>query len=298
MQIKRHQVLIALSLLWALLILALGVWWLYLLVGDSSFFRQANLVIIGGPNLSRMVLWEGSTFIVLLLLLSISLFILYLQDQKRTHAMQAFYAGMTHELKSPLASMRLQSEVLSEAIEAGPRERLKELAGRLIEDALRLEIQMDKILQLSRIERGADLDLRPVSLSEIMIKATQQFGENLNFSYQGEAPLEILADEMALELIIKNLVENTKIHSTSRDVTILLFQNEEVATLTYCDGGDFKGDFAKMGGLFYKYRSSKGSGIGLYLAGKLTKKMKGHMQIANSPLSFKFTFKNAQEIHS
>ena len=60
--------------------------------------------------------------------------------------------------------------------------------------------------------------------------------------------------------------------------------------ITYADEGQFKGDTSKLGKLFYTNHSSRGSGIGLYLCGKLLKAMKSEINIFTQE-KFKVAFK-------
>jgi len=82
-------------------------WWLYLLVGMSNRLQ----ILEGhtdGPNMVRLIMWEGSTFILLLMLIFIFFIVLFYKDVKKNKSIHAFFAGLTHELKTPLASIRLQ----------------------------------------------------------------------------------------------------------------------------------------------------------------------------------------------
>lgn len=251
------------------------------------------------PNLVRMLKWEGTTLILLITFLSISLFILYYKDQRKTKALQAFFAGLTHELKTPLASIRLQAEVINDTIEEKYKEDqlLDTLTDRLIEDTGNLETQMDKILQLSRIERGGNLNPAPVDLMSVLRTTINKRARNLSVEIDQriEDPI-ILADLFALELILKNLFENTKAHTEEKKANIKIDQKEDAIILVYNDGGIFQGEIEKLGNLFYKFNSAKGSGIGLYLIKKLMEKMSGNLVVENkSNLVFTLYFKKEIE---
>lgn len=280
--------LFILTLSWAGVLLLLGGWWVYLIINFESI-----LAIQSHDRMMKMITWEGGSFIILLTLLSFSLLGLYLKDQRKTRSLQAFFASLTHELKTPLASMRLQGEVISEMLQGKDDPKLQKLLSRLIEDTNKLETQMDKILQLSRIERGGKLNLTTVRIIPFVKKLgkdwlndkeTEIFCDNNN--------LAVRADEFALELIIKNLMENTRIHTKSQKVTIKVENRDNKVLLTYEDQGSFTGEVQKLGSLFYKHNSSKGSGIGLYLSEKLMEKMQGSFLIDknNEHLRFNLTF--------
>ncbi|MDD0853282.1 HAMP domain-containing sensor histidine kinase [Halobacteriovorax sp. GB3] len=291
-----------LATLWITTSLALGSWWLYLLVMYEDKLEKLGMTLpeLGfRPNLVRMLKWEGTTLILLITFLSISLFILYYKDQRKTKALQAFFAGLTHELKTPLASIRLQAEVINDTIEEKYKEDklLDTLTDRLIEDTGNLETQMDKILQLSRIERGGNLNPAPVDLMSVLRTTINKRARNLSVEIDQriEDPI-ILADLFALELILKNLFENTKAHTEEKKANIKIDQKEDTIILVYNDGGTFQGEIEKLGNLFYKFNSAKGSGIGLYLIKKLMEKMSGSLVVENkSNLVFTLYFKKETE---
>ena len=288
--------LFVLSLLWTLVLLMIGAWWTYVMINAESI-----LVTAERSKVLKMITWEGSSFIILLLLLSLSLLALFIKDQQKTKSLQAFFASLTHELKTPLASMRLQGEVISELLEEKKDPQLHRLLTRLIEDTNKLENQMDKILQLSRIERGGELNLTSVKLIPFIKK--------IALDYLGERELEIIAsdnelvvdaDEFALQMIFKNLLENSRIHADSSRITISINRHQNWVDLNYSDGGKFSGDEKKLGTLFYKHNSSKGSGIGLYLSEKLMQKMNGSMttSLSHGHLSFHLKFKTTEAFHA
>jgi signal transduction histidine kinase len=293
------KILFTLSLCWMSVLFVLGGWWLYLLS-----HIQDLMTIIGPEKLSKMLFWEGSVFITLLILLSLSLLFFYLKDQSKTKSLQAFFASLTHELKTPLASIKLQAEVIDEIIndshsESKQDQQLKILLGRMTKDTVKLETQMDKILQLSRIERGGELNLTTINLKSFIRKMSKDWEKDFDVKITTpDESIKILADEFALELILKNLFENTQIHSKNKLVDIKISTNQNFSTLIYDDHGVFKGDIKKLSTLFYKFNSSKGSGIGLYLISRLMNKMLGNFEIISfhekQQIHFRLTFKNSE----
>lgn len=286
------KTLMILSLLWLTVLLCIGAWWIYLMLNFETILTSLDKI-----SFSKMLFWEGSTFIVLLILLSGSLLLLYLKDQKKTKALQDFFASLTHELKTPLASIKLQGDVISEIIEAKNDPQLIKLVNRLTSDTIKLETQMDKILQLSRIERGGELNLTNIKLVPFIKAIAKNWQNELDVKIStSREKIEILADEFALELIFKNLFENTKNHSNSKNINIEINEKNNQVHISYSDFGTFHGDAKKLATLFYKYNSSKGSGIGLYLSKKLTKKMNGQFNIINNEsLSFELIYQKAED---
>jgi signal transduction histidine kinase len=295
---KTRRWFYALTFLWVMMLLGLGSWWLYLVFKLHSTLSSLNLPQLGSQNrFLNMMKWEGSFFFIFLVLLGVSLFIMYIRDMKKSKAMQAFFSSLSHELKTPLASMRLQAEVIKDLIddETHSHDQLSSLTKRLIEDTHKLESELEKSLQLSRIEQDAAMTLAPVSLERFLRRQEQRLHSpikiELNISKDAE---EVLADELSMSMILRNLIENTQRHN--KEANRILIKSRKVGLLvevTYDDfGTKFEGDIKNLGELFYKYNSTKGSGIGLYLIKNLMRKMQGHLLIENeNSLQFKLYFK-------
>ena len=277
------KVLFALSFLWSLLILAIGTWWSYLLLHSEE-----------GSKLAKMIKWEGATFILLLILVSGSILVLFLKNLNKTKSLQAFFSSMTHELKTPLASIHLQAEALESKLQS---DELKALTERIVEDTQNLEVKMDKILALSRVERDGILSLEPIDLLNFLTSTTKNYAKDLKIRTNITERIFILADGFALKLIFKNLLENTKKHTNSREIDINIEIENDWVTLNYNDKGIFSGDKKKLGSLFYKHSSGKGTGIGLYLCKKLMKKMGAEFNFSFSPnLNFDLSFVKAKDL--
>lgn len=287
-----------LTVLWMVMLLGLGSWWLYLVFKLHTTLTSLNLPELGSQEkFLNMMKWEGSFFFIFLVLLGVSLFIMYFRDMKKTKAMQAFFSSLSHELKTPLASMRLQAEVIKDLVEdeTHSHDQLSNLTKRLIEDTHKLESELEKSLQLSRIEQDAVMTLVPISLERYLKRQAEKFlgPKKLVLEIADDAQ-EIMADELSLNMIIRNLFENTLRHNPKTETVVISTRlKNNCVVLTYDDHGKkFEGDLAHLGELFYKFNSSKGSGLGLYLIKNLMRKMQGSFEIANAErLVFLLTFK-------
>ncbi len=281
------KLILVLNLLWVIVLMLIGSWWMYLIVSLGQI-NDVNFFLPGSPEkLIHMLLWEGSAFFAIMFLVSGSLLLLYLRDLKKNHAMQAFFASLTHELKTPLASIKLQSEVVHEACQDLKNEKLIRLTERLIEDTGVLESQMDKVLHLSRIERGGVLNLEATDIKEKLKRlikiAQEKYGMEIQFKTGTNLQTVLLVDGFAFEIVMKNLFENSLIHTAQKHATITLKDyDEDWLIIKYTDTGKFKGRVQQFGELFYRGEAKKGSGIGLYLSVKLIEKMNGSMELSSS----------------
>lgn len=296
MELRTRKWFYSLTLLWVVMLLGLGSWWLYLVFKLHSIISKLDSPLVGEESrFLNMMRWEGSFFFIFLVLLGGSLFYMYFRDMKKSKAMQAFFASLSHELKTPLASMRLQAEVIKDLIEdeTHSHDQLSSLTKRLIEDTYKLESELEKSLQLSRIEQEGSLTLHPVSLERYLKKHLQKIDVPVELKIN-ESAQEVLADELALTVIFRNLFENTIRHNKNvSKVLITAKKTTEGVVIVYDDFGEqFKGQIQRLGELFYKFNSSKGTGVGLYLIKNLMKKMNGSFEILNHDrLRFKLIFK-------
>jgi signal transduction histidine kinase len=284
-------------MLWVFMLLGLGSWWLYLVFKLHTTLSELNLPQLGSPSrFLNMMKWEGSFFFIFLILLGASLLYMYFRDMRKTKALQSFFSSLTHELKTPLASMRLQVEVIKDLIEdeTHSHEQLSSLAGRLVQDTTKLESELDKSLQLSRIEEDGNLTLVPISLERYLKRHQQKISSEIILDLEvTEEAKAILADELALNVIFRNLFENTRRHNPeSKKVFISASRNGSLVELIYNDSGKkFPGNYLRLGELFYKFNSTKGTGVGLYLIKNLMRKMNGYFEILNNDtLMFKLSF--------
>jgi signal transduction histidine kinase len=233
----------------------------------------------------RMVFWEGGTFLLLLLIISGALFWYYRRDMQRARGTQAFFAALTHELRTPLTSVRLQTE----AIAAGDPS--QELIERLLVDTHRLESQIDKTLELARIEGGGRLAEQSIPLNQWLervlqgIAATAGEAIDLRVDVQPDLP-PIHGDTSALQLILRNLVENSLRHGDRALVHIAVEarRSGSAVELSYRDDGrGFDGDPDALGRLFLRGGESRGTGVGLYLVRVLMDRMGGSVGFAHAP---------------
>jgi signal transduction histidine kinase len=278
---------------WLVVILALVFWWASHMLDQSAHIAElSQMAGVSAADINadqarthRMVFWEGGTFLLLLVTVSGALFWYYRRDIRRARGTQAFFAALTHELRTPLTSVRLQTE----AIAAG--EPSQELIERLLVDTHRLESQIDKTLELARIEGGGTLAEQAIRLDQWLertlrtIVAAEGEGAELSVSIAPSLP-PVRGDTAALQLILRNLVENSMRHGERAPVhlDVQALPAAQGAQLIYRDDGrGYQGDAASLGSMFLRGGESRGTGVGLYLVRVLMERMGGGVEFANGP---------------
>ena len=177
----------------------------------------------------------------------------------------------------------------TEAIAAG--EPTQELIDRLLVDTHRLESQIDKTLELARIEGGGRLAEQAIRLDQWLervlngIVAAEGEGAELRVSVDPELP-PVGGDTSALQLILRNLVENSLRHGDRSLVHIDVEarrSGNRVQVSYRDDGRGFQGDPDSLGRLFLRGGESRGTGVGLYLVRVLMERMGGSVRFAHAP---------------
>lgn len=267
---------------WLVTTVALGGWWLYLVIKLAKTLEVNKIPL--QTNLYRMLKWEGTFFFSLLTILTITVFYLFYRDLKKSQSIQAFFASLTHELKTPLTNIRMQSDIIKEQSIALKNSIIQNNVERLIQGSRELEQEFDKMLQLSRVERQGNLNLHSLNLVRFLNNLDSKTFKDLEIKIVNQAEKnDILVDDFALKVIINNLIQNSLKHNKTRPLVVTFKINEKnnKVTLTYSESTPevFTGDTKKLGSLFYKWNSHQGSGIGLYLIKKLMVQMRGQFDI-------------------
>jgi signal transduction histidine kinase len=281
------HLLLAAQVFWLGAVFALGGWWGSLVLKQAS--KIAELELASGLAASEahaqwlktqhMLFWESASYFVLLVASTGVLFWLYWRDARRTRSLQAFFASLTHELRTPLTSIRLQAESIADSLP--PEADQKDLVQRLLEDTQRLELQVERVLELARVEGGGPIFTQAIQVKPWLERIVNDWqahrDEKVEISLELQ-DIQILADQVAMQVILKNLLENAVRHSHQNALKIRIASQvtSEGVFLVFRDNGrGFQGNTRYLGKIFEKGPSSPGAGVGLYLVQILMKRMGG-----------------------
>jgi len=263
---------------WLLLTLSLAIWWMIHGLAQIGSLSQAGSRIFSTVEIERqhrMLLWEGISFLTLLIIGGAALFWFNDREKKRVKQIQTFFATFTHELKTPLASLRLQAESLQEDLTKSP---LAPVVDRLVKDTIRLEVQLENALFLATYESTGQIHVESLSLRSLLSPLQNQLRD---ISIEMDGNCQVRADRRALESILKNLVQNSRIHGKATLLKINPEQKGNSVLLTFEDNGrGLQGAPRKVGELFSRPNSSSGSGVGLFLCKALAERMHGKIELS------------------
>jgi two-component system phosphate regulon sensor histidine kinase PhoR len=174
--------------------------------------------------------------IVLIFLIALG-FIITIQtivEQKRIHTMTTeFITNMTHEFKTPLASIALASNMLKKGKVSELSEKGIKYANMISEENERLKENVEQVLNMAKLEKGEfKLKYSQASLHELIQKAVGTVGMQVqnregNISYQLDANRsEVEVDQLHIINAISNLLDNANKYSPNSPAIEVSTRNE------------------------------------------------------------------------
>jgi two-component system phosphate regulon sensor histidine kinase PhoR len=244
--------------------------------------------------ISGMKQWVFTSVILLLVVLFFAYAMFVILRQKRLSEVKTdFINNMTHELKTPISTIALSSDVLlSDDILSQP-ERLKQYAGIIKNENERLQRQVDKVLQIATLDKG-DVILRKESLDlhEIVdrsIKTLQVLAQEKNGVIVKELEARryiITGDRVHLTNVVYNLLDNAIKYSQDPQVTISTKDSKRKLILRVSDNGLGlkKEDKHRVFEKFYRVSQGnvhdiKGFGLGLYYVRRILEAHNGKIYV-------------------
>ena len=228
------------------------------------------------------------TLSILLLILLLSVFARKVVEPyvKNAEAQKQFITNASHELKTPLAVISANTEVIE--MMSGKNE----WTDSTINQVNRMSNLISQLVVLSRLEEREDLVLTDVNMSEEVNKVMKDFtavaetqGKKLEYSVADD--VHVKADEKGIHELINILVDNAvKYCDKEGTITVSLHPKGKAACLTVSndyiegDGKDYKRFFDRFYRDDQSHNSEKqGYGIGLSMADSLVRMFKGKINV-------------------
>jgi len=255
----------------------------------------------GGPSLAREVgtlRWVVYLFGSLLFLLLIGglvlIVILLLREVRLNERQSNFISAVTHELKTPVASIKLYLDTLR--MRDLPESRREDFYRTMDQDLQRLNSTINNVLSAAMFTDRPVADPQPLDLAKLVRRAIEltrtryQLGPDA-MSYEGPESLRVSGDAAALETAVLNLLDNAVKYSGDRiDVDVEAGSNGDgQAYLRVRDHGVGIGR-AQLPFIFNRFyrigsevrRSRAGTGLGLFIVRSVVKGHRGTIH-AESP---------------
>jgi signal transduction histidine kinase len=279
-------------------------WWSYLLFNLNGEVSQlkAEMALLKGEsqhiesyenalkNKWLMIFGEGMVFLILLTLGIIQTRKTFKKEVALIRQQKNFLLSITHELKSPIASIKLYLQTLNKR--DFDKEKRDEIIHKAIGDTDRLDNLVENMLLASRIESSAfHIELSRINLSDTIQDYVNHINHSLSERNKIKTNIEqdvyVQGDELYINSIIGNLIENARKYSKpDTDVLMKLENNGQHVVLSVSDFGIGIPEHERVN-IFMKFyragneetRKTKGTGLGLYIVAKLAALHKASLQV-------------------
>lgn len=204
-----------------------------------------------------------------------------------------FVAAVTHELKTPVASIRLVGDTLSNGRYNSPKT-VQEYASLLSVEATRLGASIDNLLTYARYSSSpaasAMADVEPADLVEDALQGLRPVLNNREFDLEVDVPADlpqVCVDRSAMVQALDNIVDNAiKYSTTEKHLAVRARANGKTVTLTVRDKGlgIARKDLSRVFERFYRGGNVtvSGSGLGLPIAKRIVESHGGRIDVRSA----------------
>ncbi|MCK5241296.1 GHKL domain-containing protein [bacterium] len=239
-------------------------------------------------KIKRNYFGGGAAFIII-----ISLFFWVLYKQIRLAEMRSeFVSHVSHELKTPITSLRAFSELIQTRTKLPPK-KLKQYCGFIRDESIRLARLIDNLFMITRMERKkAQYIFVQANVDQVVQKAVKLFAKisvsrKHRIKMRLEADITTLLDKDAMIRVLLNLLDNAVKHSEDSSVIRInsTRRKQEVMIEVIDEGiGMTKSEIRKVFKEFYQVRKTyeekyKGVGLGLAIVKNIVRAHKGYILI-------------------
>jgi len=287
MKLPRLGLPITLAVVMIVLVVLLTIGWVLLAV-------RGGMSDAGWAPLYWTLLSVGTTFLVVLVLGVIWYLVLSIKTISLSRRQSNFIDSVTHELKSPIASLKLYVQTLRRR-EMSPQQQANFFQS-MLEDLDRLDRLVNQVLSAGQLERrpeedeAEDVDVTAL-LAECVSTACLRYRvppENVQLQAQ---PCTMRARRVDLAMIFGNLIDNAvKYAGNEPKVEVSLVHSNGAVVAQVGDNGRgippkmrrrIFGRFERLG--MELTRKKPGTGLGLYIVRTLVKRMKGRIRVHDRP---------------
>jgi signal transduction histidine kinase len=257
---------------------------------------EKDITEIRRESRQRMYLMYGLLLFSLITVIFGSFFMFrFIVQERRLLAMKAnFLSSVSHELKTPLTSIKMFAEMMARG-RVAKVEKVQEYSGLIGKEATRLENLIGAILNYTRMEHGTGafkwerLDFSVCAKK--VFDAVEDIGveKGLEFHTKFEPGAYVMGDYTALYSLAQNLIENAiKYTNAPGEITISVYNEEDRAVFSVADTGigidsseqkNIFNDFYRVGDEMT--RSTKGSGLGLAIVKRVAETHKATISLSS-----------------
>ncbi|WP_326566000.1 ATP-binding protein [Amycolatopsis rhabdoformis] len=210
------------------------------------------------------------------------------RQEEVSSRLRRFTGDAAHELRSPVASIRVQAEV---AVTNPDPELAQETLTDILTEAERLSALLDGLLSLARSDAGEVPPAEPVDLVTEVRAAVHRLPAGAPDTRVSAAVAQAwgLATHSEVELVLDNLLRNACRYATGQIVVSVLASRSDVRVVVDDDGPGIAPEHrAKVFDRFYRVaddraRASGGTGLGLAMVAEAVRRRGGRVRVGESP---------------
>ena len=271
----------------------------------DDFYSESNYLIVYFPGKSRFIFKSlgfmavSSISLTLILFLSFALAIYIILKQKRLSEIRNdFVSNMTHELKTPISTISLASQMLGDSSIPDKVKNTDYLSGVISDESKKLGYHVEKVLQLAIFEKGKlELKFKVCDLHEIIMNVINTFdiqikhrGGNIIPDLKAE-DYAVNIDQVHMTNVFSNLIDNAiKYCDRNPEIKIASFNENGYLGIAIADNGIGmnKQDIKKIFEKFYRIPTGnihtvKGFGLGLSYVKKIVEEHQGYIKVESKP---------------
>ncbi len=237
-----------------------------------------------------MIMGEATVFVLTLI---VGIYFInrgYNREMQAAHQRRNFLLSITHELKSPLASIRLVLETLNER-QLKPRQ-AKALLGNALQETERLDALINNLLLSAKLDSSYEPNFEPLNLPELLHELVEKIRTRhpeatLNLEIPQSRLPALHADRLGLTSVLLNLLENAVKYSQDHPrIDLRLWSSNGTLHLEVADQGIGipKEERTRIFEKFYRIgnedtRRTQGTGLGLFIVHQIVRAHSGRIRV-------------------
>jgi len=249
------------------------------------FFPNRNLKILW-----EMVGWKYTMLLTFIILMFFTYALFIILKQRRLSAIQRdFVNNITHEFKTPIATLKIASDVIADHSIIEQPIRLSNYARIIKDETIRLENHVNQILRNALLEEEKHTSLTKIDITGVIQDLIHQSKStkpaHIDLIFNQNEHFWINGDRYLLEIVIGNLIENGFKYAKNIVRLDLKKENKHIVLLVMDNGNGIPIKYhRKVFEKFYRIpqgdqHNTKGFGLGLYVVKTLLKKMNARISI-------------------
>jgi signal transduction histidine kinase len=261
---------------------------------EPAYYNKAAEILDEKKRKTAQYIGEGATFLALIVLGAFFVYRPIRRQLTLSTQQQNFMMAVTHELKTPIAVIRLHLETLQKRkLEEHQQQKFLNTA---LQEVNRLNSLCNNILLASQLDAGEyKISKNQVNFSELAERLFSNFQErypnrSLNGNFQDN--VLVTGEETLLEIMMSNLIENAiKYSPRDTEVEVKLYKDKYGIFFSVKDEGPGIEDEekSKIFEKFYRVgneatRTAKGTGLGLYLCKQIAKDHNATISVRNNDI--------------